>query len=225
MVCCKHHFYRDGKISPSNYPIKGYFDRTQLLQFLSSVYLYDDNLGHSSIPVYLWGKIIKRQFVRVGLLAGIGLRWGEDQIALFQILLNINSMYVLDDYLYYYVRYAEQTTSVYKSSLWNNQIKVYLRYKTIDKNKLLGTQLIKHVWKYSFVANIYKKMPQKLHSKDDFIEEFKKIDKIDGWKDFFKENRTGLGWKDDVKFWFMKLKLYGLFYRLFLRNHYGKTNQ
>lgn len=222
LVCCKHYFQHDEKIFPSNFTINGFFNKKRLIRLISSNYLYNDQLGYSSIPVYLWAKLIRRDYVKEGLLAGKGLSYWEDQIALFRILLNINSMYVLDDYLYYYIRYNEQTTFIYKSSLWQNQLNTYLRYKEIDQNNYLGTQLVKNVWKFSFIVNIYKKMPQKIHSKDDFIKEIKSLEIIEGWKEFFKEKRTGLGWRNDIKFWLIKLKLYKLLYMLFLKKVYEK---
>lgn len=224
LVCCKHNSDSGGIISPSKYTEFGYYDKTKLRSFISSSYLYNNKLGHSGIPVFLVTKLIKREYVRKGLLSGKGLWWGEDQIASFQIIMDINSMYVLDDYIYYYVKHKGQATSIYNSSLWKNQLQTFLRYKSIDVDGILGKQLIKHVWKYSFLVNIYKKMPTKIHSVNDFSKELKEISKNEGWRDFFCGITTGLGWRNDIKYWLLKLKLYRLFYILFLKKQYESKN-
>ena len=220
LVCCNYYIQYEDRIIPSKYTAKGVFETTNLKSFISNDYLYNDKLGHSGIPIFIWAKLIKREFVAGGLLAGKGLWWGEDQIASFQIIMDVNSMYVLNECLYYYIKHEGQATSVYKTSLWINQLYVYKRYKAIDKNGLLKIQLIKHVWKYSFLINLYKKMPMEIHSYDAFSKELKQIEKHDGWQDFFSGKTTGLGWRNDIKFWLIKLKLYRLFYFLFLKKYY-----
>lgn len=220
LVCCKHFDQYGDLIIPSKYTTKGLFKKSDITSFISSRYIYDDILGHSGIPIFLVTKLIKREFVSKGLLAGKGLWWGEDQIAAFQIIMDVNSMFILNECLYYYVKHEGQATSVYKTSLWKNQLDTYMRYKTIDKDNLLKLQLIKHVWKYSFLVNLYKKMPKEIHSFPAFSNELKRIDKQEGWKVFFKGKTTGLGWKNDVKFWLIKLRQYRLLYFLCFRKNY-----
>ena len=220
LVSCNHNSQYGDKISPSHYTAEGLFDKSKLISFIASDYLYCDSLAHSGIPVFLCTKLIKRHLVAKGLEAGKGLWWGEDQIAFFQIIMEANSIFILKDCLYYYVRHEGQATSIYKSSLWTNQLNTYLRYKYVDKNNLLNLQLIKHVWKYSFLINFYQKMPSKIHSCSDFSKELKEIEKHEGWRVFFKGKTTGLGWKENVKFWLLKFRMYRTFYRTFLKKVY-----
>lgn len=220
LVSCNHNSQYGDEISPSHYIAEGLFDKSKLTSFIASDYLYCDELAHSGIPVFLCTKLIKRDLVAKGLEAGKGLWWGEDQIAFFQIITEANSLFVLNECLYYYVRHEGQATSIYKSSLWLNQLNTYLRYKEVDKNDLLKLQLIKHVWKYSFVVNLYQKMPTKIHSCAEFSEELKKIEKYDGWGDFFRGKTTGMGKKEDFKYWLLKHKMYRTLYRLFFKKIY-----
>ena len=220
LVSCNHNTQYGDIISPSHYYAEGLFDKSKLVSFIASDYLYCDRLAHSGIPVFLCTKLIKRDLVAQGLEAGKGLWWGEDQIAFFQIIMNANSLFVLNECLYYYVRHEGQATSIYNSSLWINQLNTYLRYKEVDKDNLLKLQLIKHVWKYSFVVNLYQKMPTKIHSCSEFSEELKKIEKHDGWLDFFKGKTTGMGKKENFKYWLLKHKLYRTLYRIFFKKIY-----
>lgn len=226
LVCCWYNIQKGEKTTPVHYLTKGLFDRTRINNFISSQYLYDDNLGHSGIPIFLWTKLIKREYVKKGLLAGKGVWWGEDQIAAFQIIMSVHSMFIVDECLYYYIRRDNQATSIYKTSLWLNQLSTYLRYKAIDKDNLLKGQLVKHVWKYSFLVNLYKKMPLEIHSCYAFLFEMKGIEKMGGWKDFFREETPGLGRRNDIIFWLIKFRAYRLLYYLFLKRVYEpKDNQ
>lgn len=222
MTCCSYNIQNNEDIYPANYIICGLLNIEQKNKFIATNYLYDDQLGHSSIPIFLVTKLIKKDFVKKGLLAGMGLWWGEDQVASFSILMQISSMYILNECLYYYVRHEGQATQVYKRSLWDNQLCAYKRYEDIDNENLLSQQLRKHVWKYSFMVNLYRKMPLKIKNSSEFIEELKYLEKLDGWKDFFKAPKLGLGWRDEVKFWLIKFKRYELLYILFLKKYYEK---
>lgn len=219
-VCCWYNIQKGEKITPVHYPTKGLFDRTRIFTFISSQYLYDDNLGHSGIPIFLWTKLIKREYVKKGLLAGKGVWWGEDQIAAFHIIMSVKSMFIVDECLYYYVRRDNQATSIYKTSLWLNQLSTYLRYKAIDKDNLLKSQLVKHVWKYSFLVNLYKKMPMEIHSCSAFFSEMERIEKMEGWREYFSSKKTGLGRRNDIIFWLLKLRMYYILYFVFLKRVY-----
>ena len=220
LVCCNHYNQYGDKIYPSNYIASGYFDKSKILCFISTEYLYDERLGYSGVPIFLVTKLIKREYVSNGLLAGKELWWGEDQIASFQILMSVNSMFIVNEPLYYYVKHDGQVTSIYKSSLWLNQLRSYLLYKAIDKNNLLKSQLIKHIWKYTVLVNLYRKMPVEIHSLSDFINEMLRIEKMDGWKEFFNNKKIGLGRRNNLIFWLIKLRMYRLLYLVFLKKVY-----
>ena len=94
LVCCRHFLQFGDKIITPKYTVNGLFDKSQINAFISSDYLYNDKLGHSGIPIFLVTKLIKRDYVETGLLAGKGFWWGEDQLASFHIIMNVNTMFI-----------------------------------------------------------------------------------------------------------------------------------
>lgn len=224
MVVCQNYVKEGDNVYPSVRPIKGLFNASQIKDIISQQYLYNKKTGGAGMPIFIWSKLIKKEYVLDGLHAGSGLWWGEDQVASFYILNKIQTLYVMPDCLYYYVKHKGQATQVYNRSLWDNQLETYKRYKDIDKEGLLKEQLPLRTWKFTIMTNFYKKMPSKIHSCSAFCKEIKQIDNHTAWKDFFKRKSLGLGWKTDFKFWLLKLKQYRLFYILFLKKVYEKKS-
>ena len=219
MVGCQNYVKEGENVYPSVRPIKGFYSASEIKDIVSHQYLYNKITGGAGMPVFLCTKLIKREYVLDGLLAGSGLWWGEDQVASFYILTKIQSLYVMPDCLYYYVKHKGQATQVYNHSLWNNQLETYNRYRKIDKEGLLKEQLPLRTWKFTIMTNFYNKMPSKIHNCSAFCKEIKQIDGHTAWKDIFNRNTLGLGWKEDVMFWLLKLKQYKLFYILFLKKY------
>ena len=220
MVVCQN-FVKEGQnVYPSVRPIKGLYNASQIKDIISQQYLYNKKTSGAGMPVFLCTKLIKREYVLNGLNAGSGLWWGEDQVASFYILTKIQSLYVMPDCLYYYVKHKGQATQIYNHSLWDNQLETYNRYREIDKEGLLKEQLPLRTWKFTLMTNFYNKMPSKIHNCSAFCKEIKQIDGHTAWKDLFNRYSLGLGWKEDVKFWLLKFKLYRLFYILFLKKVY-----
>jgi len=221
MVVCQNFVKEGNHLTPCIRPVKGLFDEHQIKTIISQQYLYNKKTGGAGIPIFLCTKLIKREYVLDGLNVGSGLWWGEDQVASFQIITKIKSLFVMPDCLYYYVRHKGQATQVYNTSLWVNQLEAYNRYKEIDKEGLLKEQLPLRTWKYTVITNMYNKMPSTIKTCADFCEEFKFFDKHMAWKDLLSRRSLGLGWRDDLKLWLLKLKLYKLFYHLFLKDKYN----
>lgn len=222
MVVCQNFVKEGDHLTPCIRAVKGLFDEHQIKTIISQQYLYNKKTRGAGIPVFLCTKLIKRNFVLDGLIAGSGLWWGEDQVASFYILTKIKTLFVMPDCLYYYVKHKGQATQVYKTSLWENQLEAYKRYKDIDKEGLLKEQLPLRTWKFTIMANIYYKMPSSIKTCFDFCNELKRIENHLAWKDLFHRNSIGLGWRDDIKFWLLKLKQYKFFYMLFLYKTYKK---
>lgn len=216
MVICQFYIQYKDYARLSKKPVKGLFDRIQTKKIISEQFLFNKHTGASGISIYLWAKLIKREFVIEALKAGGDLWWGEDQLAVFHMFLNINSLYISDDYLYYYVQHEGQVTQKYKREIWDNQQKLYNRFLELDKDCLLKNQLPMRTWKFSFWANLSKKMPTVIHNYTDFRNEMNSIDWTK-WGHFLSRSSLGMGWKNDVKFWLVKLKQYRLLYFLFLK--------
>ena len=219
MVSCRYFNCKYGKTPTSATRFSGYLNRVELDEMLKTKFLYDRNTRAAGIPIALWAKLIKREFVEPALLAGKGLKWAEDIIGLFHILQHVNSLYSISDPLYFYVQHQGQVTKKYSFELWENQFEAYRRFKTLDVGNLIDEQLFLRYWIFTVKAITLQKMPKALEGRAAFCKEMRRVEKLPSWKDFITHRKTtSLGWKEDVMFWMLRLRQYTLYYLAFCKN-------
>ena len=219
MVSCRYFNCKYGKTPTSATRFSGYLNSVELDEMLKTKFLYDRNTRAAGIPIALWAKLIKREFVEPALLAGKGLKWAEDIIGLFHILQHVNSLYVLPDPLYFYVQHQGQVTKKYSFELWENQFEAYRRFKALDVNNLIDEQLFLRYWIFVVKAITQRKMPRALEDRSAFCKEMHRVEKLPSWKDFITyRTTTSLGWKEDVMFWMLRFRQYSLYYLAFCKN-------
>lgn len=142
MVSCQYYLVNDSKIENASIrPKIGYYDRKHIKNLLTTNFLYDKNTGIAGMSGYLCGRIFKRNFVQDSLAMGQGLIHSEDQIGLFKMLLSIDSMYIMEEPLYYYVIRQGQATRSYNVAYWKNFEHFFLRIKEIDRDNYLYDQI------------------------------------------------------------------------------------
>lgn len=142
IVSCQYYDVKKERAIPS--PIRpdlGYYNRERIECLLSTNFLYDNSTGIAGMSGFLWGKLFKKDFVHMALNAGVGLIHSEDQIGLFKVLYSINSMYVMQKPLYYYVVRQGQATRSYHAAYWKNFEQFFTRIKEIDTENYLRDQL------------------------------------------------------------------------------------
>lgn len=122
-------------------PPIGVYDKQDIVDLLKNGFLYNEKIGMAVMSPFLWTKLIKREFVQGALNVEKGLTYNEDQVGVFSLLLGINSMTIIPDYLYYYRHHSVQATAVYNSNLWERIAASMQRFKDLDKDKYLKTQL------------------------------------------------------------------------------------
>ena len=216
MVSCRYFNYTPGAAPRTISRVTGYFERDDIDVFLQKRFLYDRETKAAGMPIALWAKLIKREFVASALKAGCGLRWSEDQIGLFNILLNIRSFCAIPDSLYYYVQHDGQVTRKYDFVLWEHQLEAYSRYRKMDTRHLLSEQLFLRTWLFTVKAITTKRMPQALGSRQNFCREMRRVEKIPAWKEFMSSRMsTTLGKRNNLQFWLLRMRMYGLYYRWF----------
>ena len=213
LCICQNYVDNSSKTYPHIRSVQGYLDKVNISNVLATKYLWDKTILSAGLPIFIWGKMMKREYVQDALKQGVGLWWGEDQVASFYILSHINAMYVLSEPLYYYVKHEGQATKIYNTSLWINQFECWRRYKTIDTDNLLETQLPLRMW-YTIKEN-FKKM--RSLSYPDFYHEMKMIQNNQIWKGFLKKNHLAQGKRENLAFFFLKHKLYYPFYKILLQ--------
>lgn len=119
----------------------GYFDRRGIEDILRTDFLFNYKKKKTAYNLGLCCKMIKREYL-VGAMENARRLWlGEDLIANLYLAYRIPSMYILDEYLYYYVQHGSQSTRNGSLKAWNNQVEQWKRILELDEEKYLSNQL------------------------------------------------------------------------------------
>ena len=222
MVSCQYYVYEEGRTRTIHREVNGYYDKSEIERMLKTQFLYDKNTRCAGIPIMLYTKLVRRDYVADALSIGMGLKWSEDQLGLFHILMHINSLYVISDCLYYYVKHQEQVTNSYTADYFPHQLEAYRRYKIIDKKGYIDEQLHIRIWLFTIKAGLLKKMPLRIRDYSMFREEMKRIEAIPSWQVFFHKSSTGLNLRNDILYWILKLRFYRCFYLIFYKKRINR---
>ena len=130
----------------------GFFDKSGIENVIIPCLGWDRELRKESFTPILCTKMIKRNFVRQILDAGKGLWYGEDQCGVIRMLYIINSIYISETPLYYYVFHEGQTTAKMDRKRWNAYETYWKRMISEDKKGLwtsrLPYRLFEHLKRY-----------------------------------------------------------------------------
>ena len=216
MAVCWHY---DVKASTNTIRSKkttsGVFEGEEIKRFISERYFLDRSLGRRKfgIPIAIWGKMIKREYVMKGLTHGVGLWHGEDQIALFSMLYRINKLAIIPDSLYYYLHYDSQTSQRYNYSLWESLIEMFNRYSQLDTRHLAEEGIRIRTFFYVKWVILRRMIPLGLDKKT-FKDHLSRMSKIPYMVNFFKPAWLGYGWKFEILYQLLRYHQYGLLYSL-----------
>lgn len=141
VVSSQHNNVIGQKIDKDIRNIQGRFDKQGIENLLETKYLYDSSTQKTGITVYLCTKLIKREFVEKILGASLGLWYGEDQVAVTQLLYDVSSIFVSQDYTYNYVHHLLQVTRQVRIDYLHTQSLCWQRLLKIDEKTLLKNQL------------------------------------------------------------------------------------
>ncbi|MDY6424414.1 MAG: glycosyltransferase family 2 protein [Bacteroidales bacterium] len=141
VVSSQHNNVIGQKIDKDIRNIQGRFDKQGIENLLETKYLYDSSTQKTGITVYLCTKLIKREFVEKILNASLGLWYGEDQVAVTQLLYDVSSIFVSQDYTYNYIHHLLQVTRQVRIDYLHAQSLCWKRLLKIDEKTLLKNQL------------------------------------------------------------------------------------
>lgn len=144
MVVCQYYQYENdtGVLTKSTVrPDVGYYNKDKIIKILSTNFLYDEYIGMAAFPPYLCVTLINRSILYTSINAQEGLSFNEDQVCMFAILMNLNSLSSIPNRLYYYRRHSSQATSIYKESIWSRIILAMQRFEELDSDNYLKNQL------------------------------------------------------------------------------------
>lgn len=142
LVSCQHYDVVNNVINPSIIrPSLGYYNRERIDSLLKDKFLHDSSINLAGMTGFLWGRLFKRDYMKSALEAGRDLIYCEDQVALFDALCKIKSMYVMDKWLYYYIQHTNQATRSYNKSYWSNFELYFDRLTELDEKGYLKQQM------------------------------------------------------------------------------------
>ena len=211
MVSCNYYEVEDTVIKKHLPKRTGRFDKQGISDFIAHHYFYDEECKDFGMTNFLCTKMVKKYYIEDGLKEGIGLWFGEDQISVFAMLQQINLLYLISDRMYYYIRYPEQATKKYDFSLWLSIIAMLERYRDLDKYRIAKDGLRKRTWLY-IRRNIYQLMIPYNIDMYTFTDHLSKARKTSYMREFFQPFNIPFGFKENVKYWLLKLKFFRLFY-------------
>ena len=227
MVSCSYIVVENGAEHVPQPFITGSFEGNQIVDFIRNHYFYSPITHTYGFPCYLWTKMVKRELVGEGLNKSIGIWLGEDQVAVFAMLYKTNIISILPDNLYYYVQHKGQTTRKYDKSLFDSLVRIFESYRDIDINGIARNGIRKRTWRH-INNTIFLKMANTEMTRQQFCDDISYFRNQPNIQYFFKPSRVGLGIKEDVKYWILKLKMYGVFFffvrKAQLRNGISKNS-
>lgn len=124
---------------------EGLYNKEEITDLLKNRFLFDGAIGRSGFPLYLWGKLFKKDCLLRKLENGKGISFAEDIITVFATIKEIKSMVVVKEAVYYYVSHDDQITKKKPEDLWPEYLKAWKKLKELDKSDLLKNQLPKHI--------------------------------------------------------------------------------
>lgn len=142
LVVAQHFNDKSGYITPfHSSALAGFYDRVAIDKMLKTNFLYDEGPGQDAICLTLWGKLFKKECLESGLKEGIGYLLSQDTISLYAIIKNIQSLYVVDNYIYYYVFHSSQATKRPKDMWWKLHLQAWKKVYSLDVEGFLDNQL------------------------------------------------------------------------------------
>jgi len=184
--------------------------KSEYEEIIKNKYLYDIKTGVSGITVYVCCKLCRREKVENMLKAGLNLWYGEDQVCTLALLYNISSLYVSEDYDYYYVIHPKQVTQTPKTDLLKEQIRCWQRLKEVDKKELLLEQLPLRI--VVNINNLAKRFVGMNVSFGQFKRVMKNLRDTEIIKDSLAKKTIKLKWNVRIVCYLFKFRLYYLLF-------------
>ena len=211
MVSCNYYTIDNDIKHEAKNEITGTFNKEDIQDFISKHYFYDDKIGSYGMNVYLWTKMVRREFVLDALKAGKGMWYAEDQIGVFHMLQCCQKLVILPDRLYCYVQHEGQAMRKYDMSLWRNLVLLMEKYEKLDNEGIYHDGIRKRTWRH-IDYTIFNKMVKAGVPKDVFCTHLSEVRSWPYIDKFFAQSSIDFNIKENVKYWLLKLKQYSLFY-------------
>ena len=120
---------------------EGFFDKSGIKDILKTDFLFNYCANTTAYNLGLCCKLIKREFLDGAMEKARGLWLGEDLVANLYIAYRISSLFILNEYPYYYVQHESQSTRSGLIKSWENLVEQWNRILSIDEKHYLSRQL------------------------------------------------------------------------------------
>ena len=217
MVSCNYYTVDNGIKHEAKNEITGTFNKDDIQDFIAKHFFFYYKIGSYGMNIYLWTKMVRREFVMDALKAGEGMWYAEDQIGVFHMLQCCQKLVIVPDRLYCYVQHEGQAMRKYEKDLWDNLILFMEKYKNLDKDNIAEEGRRKRTWRH-IDYTIFNKMAKAHLSKDIFCKHLSQVRRHPYIKSFFTPLSIDFNFKENVKYWLLKLKLFKLYYYIIQRN-------
>ena len=132
VAVCSNYVVRDNRLSKSQRAVEGFYDKVQIRELVKTNLLYDSNVKKSGFPLYLWGKLYKREVLVGKLECGEGFWYGEDILIMISLLKAISNLFVNKAPLYYYVENDGQATRKNPVNLYEGYMNLWMEIEKKD---------------------------------------------------------------------------------------------
>ena len=146
LVCSQiWHIYPDRRQIKTT-SIFGVYGKEEIQQLARTRLLYDFSFNNSGMPLFLHGKLFRKDKMTSCIRSGLGLTFGEDTLTVMTYLLTqTDTLVCLDDPLYYYCRHSSQMTASHPSRIWPLLIPYYERMDALG-GSVFFHQLVPRIW-------------------------------------------------------------------------------
>lgn len=126
----------------------GIFEREALMDFYKKRILYSKEYLYTTVQLYPWAKLLRRELAIEALQKTLGLTFGEDMVANLYMIQQIDKLHIIEQPIYYYrlnrEGQASKTTNLDKALA--TRINTWERLRALDSKGWLKDQQAHVMW-------------------------------------------------------------------------------
>lgn len=146
IVCAQIFRNINGTIQLERRSVFGVFDKRDIKALFYRNLIMDESLYKAGMPLYLCGKLFKKTNLIKSLIKSINLRYGEDELAVIDFIMNhTETLVCIEPPLYYYRSHSAQMTSKTLTELWSDFLLLWDHLDELNTWSL-DTVLSRRMW-------------------------------------------------------------------------------
>ena len=146
IVSCQRLDIWGDKARENHSSMRGRFAKEDIMLRVKTDLLHNFSFGAPSMPLYVTGKLFRRDKVASSIQAALGLRYGEDTLATMDYLIrHADVLFCQNEPLYYYHHHSEQITASPLPRIWPLFLPYWERMDALGGH-LYFRQLVPRIW-------------------------------------------------------------------------------